>query len=34
MHQHMYTQIQQYQYKIWFGDSLYKQYRIIYSYDA
>ena len=34
MHQHMYTQIQHYQYKIWFGDSLYKQYRIIYTYDA
>ena len=31
MHQHMYTQIQQYQYKILFGDSLFKQYMITYT---
>ena len=34
MHQHMYTQIQQRQYEIWFGDSLSKQYMITYTYNA
>ena len=34
MHQRMYTQIQQCQYKVWFRDSLYKQYMITITNNA
>ena len=34
MHQHMYTQIQQYQYNIWLKDNLFKQCYLTYTSNA